>query len=103
MPPGGPAAGCCEGPCEPFGAGLVGILPNAGGAPLLSRWKALIFAARSAFNPPPALFMVLCCGIGFRAALREPRGVDEGVIPAVVAEEDIVLPGDSLGGTGEDD
>lgn len=58
------------------------LLPPAGGAPLRSRWKALIFAAISGFSPPP--LPIVLCG-GRRAALRLPRGVDEFVmlVPAL--------------------
>lgn len=63
--------------------GVVGVLPSVGGGALLrSSANALIFAARSGLSADPLPPIVL--GAGLLAALTLPRGVEEGVMPAVL-------------------
>jgi len=102
-PPGAEGAGEGPGPepGTPPGPGVGGPEEAArgGGAPRLSRWKALIFAAISGFKAaPPPLPIVL--GGGLLAAFTLPRGVDEGVMPAVGRPGPAVeaLRGDGLEG-----
>jgi len=80
----GPAADC-DGPPWPASGtpGVCGPEGVRGGGFLRSRWKAFILAAMSGFNVP---LLPMVVGGGLRAALRGPRGVEEAVMPPVVAE-----------------
>lgn len=75
-------------------SGIPDCVRPTGGCPVLPRWKAFILAAISGLSDPP-LPNVL--GGGLLAALTFPSGVDDEVIPAVVAEADMER-GDSGGG-----
>lgn len=59
---------------------------TGGGALERVRWKALIFAAISGLSAPPLPIPTFGGGRGPpRADWTLPRGVDEAVMPAVVA------------------
>lgn len=57
---------------------------GVGGAPDLPRRKFLRRSAMSGGALMPPLLEKVGCGTGLRAALTEPSGVDEAVMPAVV-------------------
>jgi hypothetical protein len=70
------------------GVAEAGVRP-IGGVPCRPRWKAFMRACISeeTFKPLP-LFEKVGVGSGLLAALRVPKGVEEGVIPATMADVD---------------
>jgi len=63
---------------------------RGGGAPRLSRWKALILAAISGVNDDPPLPLPMVVGGGLLAAFTLPRGLDEDDIPAVLGPGPVI-------------
>lgn len=88
-------------PAIPGVGGPLGL--PGGGAPCLDIWKALILAAMSGPNelPPLAIELAVGVGAGRLAALTLPNGVDEGVILVVMADVDMVPPGERRGRPGD--